>query len=116
MAINSGFTPYGNGYRLDLTTTSASVQVNLQTGQTPQNLRVLNTGAVAVHIVWSYGASAPTAVAPTVGTTQPGVTIGAGVEKVFCVGGSPATGPNLYVAGVTVSGSATIYFQFGDGR
>lgn len=116
MAIQSAFVPYTNTYALALTTSSANVQIVLPPGQVPQTIRIVNNGAVGVQVIWGYSAAAPTAVAATVGTPTAGEVVNGPSERVFTIGGTPSPSQSFWLAGVTLSGSATIYFSLGDGR
>jgi len=114
----SAFTPYGNSYRLDLTTSTANAQITLQPGQSPQQVWIINTGANAAFVELSWG-SAAAAVAPTVGTPANGAPIPAAnnFPVVLTIPGQlPGTPATLFLSGITAASTTTIYFMVGDGH
>jgi hypothetical protein len=73
---------------------------------------ISNTGNVAVFVNISANSSV-TAVLPTAGTPQPGVSIPSGAIKV--ISNLQISNTTVYVAGITATGSASVYFVAGEG-
>ena len=94
------FSPMGSTVNLAATTTTGSVALS-GFGAGGGNVRVYNSGAVVVFI--NFGGSAVTAVLTTSMPLAPGAT------EVFAVG------EGMYLAGITASGSATVYATIGHG-
>jgi len=98
-AQEAAFAPGGNTVTLAVTGTTARVQI--QTAANNRHLRVYNAGAVAVFI--ACGDVAVTAATATAMPIAPG--------SVEIIGGCAQT----YVAGITASGTATVYLTPGAG-
>jgi hypothetical protein len=111
MANNIAFQPMGNTVALSVTSTSSNAAVS---SNSPVNqLMIVNTGANAAYILVSTSAS-PTAVAPTVGTSQPGFMVGAGATKVISTNQASPTA-TIYVAGIASGGTNLVYVTPGEG-
>lgn len=85
---------------VNMTAGVASATLQYQTGNFADSVRVVNVGSVTVFI--EFGGSAITAAVAT------GMPIVAGATEVFY-------GRHQYVAAITGSGSAVIYFTPGNG-
>lgn len=110
MANNIAFQPMGSSTLLSATTTTSTVSV---TASSPSNqLMISNTGNVAVFVNISANSSV-TAVLPTAGTPQPGVSIPSGAIKV--ISNLQISNTTVYVAGITATGSASVYLVAGEG-
>ncbi len=105
----SNFFQVGNGQALDCTGTSGYVALAaLADPQSPAtDILIFNNGSVNVFV--TFGLTPPTAVAPINGTPANGMLCAPGAYLTFC------KGSNLYIAGITASGTATIYFYQGYG-
>jgi hypothetical protein len=94
------FRPVANG-TLTLSATTSSSRVQVSAVAVPQEYRIYNAGTVAVFI--EDGNSAVTA------NTTADVPIAPGAIEVLTLAGT-------HVAGITASGTATIYITPGDGN
>lgn len=104
----SNFFPVGTGIALSCSSSSSNIQLPaLPAGSSATDIMIVNNGSVAAFI--AFGPTAPTAIIPT-GTVANGICIPPGVVMVFS--NSPA---NIFVAGITASGSTSLYFYQGYG-
>lgn len=85
---------------VNMTAGVASANVQYQTGNFANAVRVVNAGSVTVFL--EFGGSAVAA------TTTTGMPVVAGATEIFY-------GRRQYVAAITASGSAVIYFTPGEG-
>jgi hypothetical protein len=92
-------------YSLDVSTTTASVLVRNSTAEFIQ-LRIYNSSSVIVFIT--------TGVAAVTSTTAQGYALPAGSVEVISVKPNADNSP-IYLAGITASGSGTIYIARGEG-
>ncbi len=93
-------TPFRPAATANLAATSTSARVQVSATATPQEYRVYNAGTVVVFV--QEGDSAVTT------TTTTGVPLAPGAIEILTFGGT-------HVAGITASGTATVYFTPGDG-
>ena len=111
MANNIAFQPMGNTVTLSVTSTSSNAAV---TALSPVNqLMIVNAGSNAAFVVVSTTAN-PTAVLPTVGTSQPGFAVAAGATKVISTNQASPTA-TIYVAGIATGGTNAVYITPGEG-
>lgn len=104
----ANFYPVGNGQALNCSNSSARVAfVSTADGVPNSDILLFNSGTVNVFI--TFGDSTATAVAPVDGTPANGVVVAPGAYLVF------NKGINTYIAGITASSTATIYFYQGYG-
>ena len=97
-----------NGQALNCSTSSASVAlVALADGSPATDIVMFNSGSVNVFV--AFGSTAPTAAIPADGTPANGIIIAPGAYLTFC------KGSNLFLAAITASSTATIYFYQGYG-
>lgn len=90
----------GNASTVSLSASAASSNVQVQTANTSRHVRIYNSGSVTVFI--EQGGSGVTA------ATATGYPIPAGaVEIISC--------PEQYIAAITASSTATVYFTPGEG-
>lgn len=102
MSVINPFAPRKDTTKsLSAGTTTSNVQVlDNATSSSNWNARIYNAGTVAAFISW--GGSGVTA------TTSTGVAIAPGTVEVLTLNGA-------YVAGITASGTATLYITEGSG-
>lgn len=104
----SNFFQVGNGQALNCSVTSANVALaTLPVGSPATDILIFNNGLVNVFV--TFGLTAPTAVAPIDGAPANGMICAPGAYLTFC------KGSNLYIAAITASSTATIYFYQGYG-
>lgn len=104
----ANFYQVGNGQALDCTTSSARIAfVSTQDGIPASDILLFNSGTVNVFV--AFGDSTVTALGPVNGTPANGMVLGAGSYLVF------NKGINTYIAAVTASSTATVYFYQGYG-
>jgi hypothetical protein len=96
------FTPIGATANLAVTSTTGRVALDNLTNQS-RSVRCYNTGSVIVFI--EFGGAAVEAAAAT------SLPLGPGAVEFFEIGGSVTQ-----VAGITASGTATVYFSEGMGN
>lgn len=94
------FSPMGSTVNLAATTTTGNVALS-GFGAGGGNVRLYNSGTVTVFV--AFGGSAVAA------TTTASMPLPAGAVEVFAVG------EVLYLAGITASGTATVYATIGQG-
>lgn len=105
----SNFFQVGLGQALDCSTSSASVILTtLPAGSVATDVMLFNNGTV--NVFFAFGATAPTAVAPADGTPANGMILAPGAYLVINKGST-----NTYIAAITASSTATIYFYQGYG-
>ena len=110
MANNIAFQPMGNTVLLTTTSSSSNVAVTANTAS--NQLYISNTGNSDVYLV--TGSSTPlTAVKPTAGTPQPGISIPAGTDRVISTLQSNGN-TTIYVAGVSAN-TCNVYLTPGEG-
>lgn len=111
MSTNA-FLPTGNTRRLDVTNTSASVQVSTAaTGGASGSLQYLVTNGGTKMGFVTMGVGSATAVEPVVGTPANGMPLAAGGAQVW------SGPPNAFFAAVTNGAdTTTIYITPGDGQ
>ena len=97
------FTPVGNTVNLAVTTTTGRVALTATTGLTGVSVRVYNAGAATAFL--TFGTSTVEA------TTAAGMPVPSGSIEVFAFPAATVTD----VAGITSSGTATVYFTSGRG-
>jgi hypothetical protein len=95
------FTPIGATANLAVTSTTGRVALDNLTNQS-RSVRVFNSGAVVVFL--EFGGSTVEAAAAT------SLPVGPGATEWFEIGGAVT-----HVAGITASGTATVYFSEGMG-
>lgn len=104
----ANFYVVGNGQALNCSNSSANVAFSTTTDGIPNSdILVFNSGSVNVFV--AFGATAPTALAPVDGTPANGIIIAPGAYLTF------NKGSNGFIAGITASSTATIYFYQGYG-
>jgi hypothetical protein len=97
-AQDKAFAP--GGATVSLAAATASARVQIQTGSSSPNVRVYNSGTVAVFVQCGD--------VTVVATTAAGMPIAPGtVEVVAC--------PQPYIAGIVATGTATLYATAGSG-
>ncbi len=105
----SNFAQVGNGQALSCSTNSASVAFATLPPNLPFATDVLLYNDSAVNVFVAFGATAPTALAPTNGSPANGIIVPPHLYVVL------NKNTAAYIAAITASSTATLYFYQGYG-